>query len=187
MESEQSPMWLRILKIIFGIIAIILSFWLIFIPPLAGFFFLVFLFATGFLLVGIIAIIRGIFNRQLPSWLRIINIILGIIILILAPLPWLEPSGILVTAVMILWLMSFGLIFYGLTSLMMGIAAGQAPGWYRAILVILGPILMIIGFYVIAYPIWGLAFTLWMLCFGLIFAGFELLISGATGQNPRAA
>lgn len=180
-------MWLRILKTIFGIIAIILAFWLILIPPLAGFFFLVFLFATGFLLVGIIAIIRGIFNRQLPGWLRVINIIVGIIILILAPLPWLEPGGILVTSVMILWLMSFGLIFYGLTNLMMGIVAAQAPGWYRAILIIFGPILIVLGFYVIAYPIWGLSFTLWMLCFGLIFAGFELLISGATGQNPRAA
>jgi uncharacterized membrane protein HdeD (DUF308 family) len=180
MEVEKTPGWLRALQIIFGIIAMILAFWIIFQAPLTTFFILILLFAVGLFFMGLVAIIRGIFSKEMPGWLRALNIILGILIIVLMPSPFFEP---ILTAFVLLWLFSFGLIFYGLTSLMMGFVAQDAPGWYRALLIIFGFIMMIFGFQVIWYPIFGLVLAFWFLCFGLIFAGLELLVAGFTGQR----
>ncbi|MFW9986191.1 MAG: DUF308 domain-containing protein [Candidatus Odinarchaeota archaeon] len=184
MEIKQSPMWLRAIQIIFGLIAIILSFWVIIQPPLTTFFILILFFAIGLLFIGLMAIFRGIFSKDLPGWLRALNIIVGILIIILMPSPFFEP---ILTAFLLLWLFAFGLIFYGLTNLMLGFAAPDTPGWYRALLIIFGFLLMIFGFQVIWAPIFGLVLAVWFLCFGLIFGGIELLIAGFTGQRPRRA
>jgi uncharacterized membrane protein HdeD (DUF308 family) len=183
MAEEKTPMWLRILEIILGLLAMVLAFVIIALPAIASLLGIILVFAIGLLFLGLTSLFRGIFYKDLPGWSRALNIIAGFIAIILAPITLLEP---LYGAFMILWLMAFGMMFYGLTNLMLGFAAGGVPGWYRALLVIFGFILLILSFQVIWYPLWGLLFTIFAFSFGLIFGGISLLIAGATGQQLRA-
>ena len=179
MEMQKTPMWYRILELILGILAIALAAWIIALPTIAALYGIVLIFGFGLLFLGIQSLLRGFFARELPGWSRALNIIAGILAIILAVIPFTEP---ILGAVMVLWFMSFGLLFYGLSMLMLGFAA-DVPGWYRALLIIFGFIMMIIAFQVIWYPLWGLLFLTIMLPLGLIFGGFQLIISAAIGAK----
>ena len=175
-------MWLRILELILGILAIGFAVWLIALPTIAALYGIILIFGIGLLFLGISSLIRGIFSRELPGWSRGLNIITGILAIFLAFIPLTEP---IFGAFMVLWFMAFGMMFYGLTMLMLGFAA-DVPGWYRALLIIFGFILLMISFQVIWYPIWGLFFTVFVISFGLILGGFQLIISGALGTPFRS-
>ncbi|MFX1403863.1 MAG: DUF308 domain-containing protein [Promethearchaeota archaeon] len=183
MEMQKTPMWYRILELILGILAIALAVWMIASPFIVTLFSIVLLFGFGLLFLGIQSLMRGIFTRELPGWSRALNIIAGILAIILAAVPFTEP---IFGLVMVLWFMSFGLLFYGLSMLMLGFAA-DVPGWYRALLIIFGFIMMIIAFQVIWYPLWGLLFLTIMLPIGLILGGFQLIISAAIGTRMGQA
>jgi len=152
-------------------------------PTITALYGIILIFGIGLLFLGISSLFKGIFSKDLPGWSRALNIIAGIIAICLAFVPFTEP---ILGAWMVLWFMAFGMMFYGLTMLMLGFAA-QVPGWYRALLIIFGFILLIMSFQVIWYPLYGLFFVVFLISFGLIFAGFQLILSGAIGTPLRGS
>ena len=73
--ATKSPMWLRIVEIIFGVVAISLSA-LAIIYPLGTLVAIAFLFSFALLVIGFAMIGSG-FDPRLPGGLRALNLVIG--------------------------------------------------------------------------------------------------------------
>ena len=114
-----------------------------------------------------------------PTWLRIVEIILGIIILVLGLYDIIHPETALATLILLL---AIGLIISACVDFVRAFAVGIS-GWWRALYVITAIIALILAAYVIANPlIYGSLTLVYLLGFALLFAGIALAARGTAGS-----
>lgn len=114
-SDKEAKSIMRILMIIFGIILIILSLIILIgsiINPLGAAELFVFIVAIVILIVGIRDIIEGIAYKEERTWVRILDVVVGILGIIIAILVFLEPTfgALFVTIFVIVWLIMTGII-----------------------------------------------------------------------------
>jgi uncharacterized membrane protein HdeD (DUF308 family) len=116
--------------------------------------------------------------------LRILEVILGIIVLILAGYVLAYPGTAILTLIFVL---GIGLFVLGITRIAGAFASGF-PSGMRVLSFIIGVLSIILAIYVVAYPAAG-AFTLVLLLgFGLLISGMEAItIGGSFGSGAGKA
>ena len=174
---------IRILQIIVGIIAIVLSIAVI-INPGFGIEILVFLLSISLFVVGIERISIAFLPYIRKSSTRIGNIVLGglaiLFSIIVIGFPFFT-IGFLVT------LLALGLLFIGAARIVHGVLDKQTSKWSRVFLVAVGILSIGISFMVFANPLFGIILVTFLLAVNLLIIGIESIVHGASGKRNLEA
>ena len=118
-------------------------------------------------------------GEKQKAWLRILEIILGLIVLILAGYVLAYPGVAILTLVFVL---GIGLFVLGITRIFGAFASGVSGGM-RMLSLIIGVLAVILAIYVVAYPAAGALTLIFFLGFGLLLSGMEALATGGSGGS----
>jgi uncharacterized membrane protein HdeD (DUF308 family) len=118
-------------------------------------------------------------GEKQKAWLRILEIILGIIILILAGYVLAYPG---IAILSLIFVLGVGLFIIGITRIVGAFASGISGGM-RVLSLIIGILAIILAIYVVAYPGVGAATLVIFLGFGLLLSGMEALATGGVGSS----
>jgi len=176
---EKSPVWLRIIQIILGAIAIGLSGWVIANPVETTLLYLVFL-GIALIMVGISKIIEGFVLSQIPKSSRTIHIIIGIISIIGGVFALANPIAAIATLIMVV---SIVILIHGLGSITTGIVDRNQSKGHRNANIILGILAVIASAVIIAAPGLAVAMMILLVSMGLLFHGIASIISGIIGRR----
>jgi uncharacterized membrane protein HdeD (DUF308 family) len=209
--SGKPSIWYRILQIFLGIVSIILAVavWAYFSVSVI---FVIFLFTFALITTGLSGIVSGASGRTLIPMRRILEFVLGVILIVVAILVVLFPSlGISFLIV----LLGIGLLLNGIIDIVSGAANASLQSWQRYLYIIFGVVLLIFsivilinptlgtilwitvvdgillvpgtflpsfGFYYII-PSFGYLLLVALLSVGLIIRGIHAIISGSVGTE----
>ena len=119
-------------------------------------------------------------GEKQKAWLRILEIILGIIVLILAGYVLAYPGIAILTLVFVL---AIGLFVLGITRIVGAFASGVSGGM-RVLSLIIGILAIILAIYVVDNPaVMGALTLIFFLGFGLLLSGVEALAIGGSGGS----
>ena len=173
--------WMRGLEIIAGVILLVIAVWFVFNPSL-GVGLVRTLLAVGLMILGLVLVVRSATPDGLSAWARILNVILGIIVLALGAYAIIYPD--LGTA-LVIFLFALGLLLTAIGRIAFaGFEVGAGvPQWARTGSIVIGVIALLIAIAVIVWPGLGEVLIGWLmaLIFGLF--GIELIGSGATSKS----
>lgn len=117
-----------------------------------------------------------------PGWLRALELIAGVILILVAFLVWVYP---LVAILAVETFFAVALIFLGFARLFGGINAKNLNGGLRALMVLAGLILLGVGMVALAFPVAGVLTLVYFFAVALLFAGIErLAVGGMAGTGP---
>jgi len=167
-DQKKSPMWLRILEIIAGLMIVVLAGYVIAYPGVAIATLILFL-AIALIIIGIDYFIR-IFAKDITGWRRLLNLILSVLAIIIAGAVIANP--LIYGSLTLVYLLGLALLFAGIASAARSTAGGIVVG-------ILG---IIIGFAVIIFPGLGLGTLVFLLAVFLVIFGLESIASGILGR-----
>lgn len=182
MQTLRSPPWLRMLQIIFGSIAIllslvVLSFLVVF--PGATLLGLILILSIVFLIVGIERIAVG-FSPLSSKKTRIINIVLGLAIVGFSIFLMQFP---VVTSAFLVILGAVALLISGIARIIQGISR-EMPKFSKGWVIGVGVLSIVISLIIIANPIRvGLVLLVIMLTATLLISGIEMILLGARGTR----
>jgi uncharacterized membrane protein HdeD (DUF308 family) len=176
MTDSNSPGWKRAALIGLGAIAIVLSI-LMFIHPGMTVVSIIYLAGIILIIVGIEKIISGIFVANKSRWgtvgLGVLALIFGSIV-VGAPVP---------TAVFVIFMLGFGLLFIGISHVVNGLGNKESPGWTRGFSIGAGALAIALSFLVMASPHAGAIFVSVFLGIALLIIGIEIIAVGWTGRR----
>ena len=178
MSDSDSPGWKRGVLIGIGVLAIILSI-LVFIHPGMTVTTIIYLAGIILIIVGIEKIISGIFVANKSRWG---TVGLGVLALIFGSIAVAAPVS---TAVFVIFMLGFGLLFLGISHVVYGIGSSQSPGWARGFSIGAGALAIAISFLVMASPFAGAVFVSVFLGIALLIIGIEIIAVGATGRRMQ--
>ena len=104
-------------------------------------------------------------EKTTPMWARLLEVILGIIVLVLAVYV-LFNTGVAVNTLR--WLLGIGVLILGLIMLIRGATSDVLSGTGRVVNVILGIIFLAVGASAIYYPNFGTTLVILIFAFGLL-------------------
>ncbi|MDD1716183.1 MAG: DUF308 domain-containing protein [Methanolinea sp.] len=117
-----------------------------------------------------------------PGWLRALELIAGVILIIAAFLVWVHP---MVAILAVETFFAIALIFLGFARLLGGITAKNLNGGLRALMVLAGVILLMVGIVALVFPVAGVLTLVYFFAIALLFAGIERLAAGGmAGTGP---
>ena len=178
MSDSNSPGWKRGVLIGLGVLAIILSI-LVFIHPGMTVTTIIYLAGIILIIVGIEKIISGIFVANKSRWG---TVGLGVLALIFGSIAVAAPVS---TAVFVIFMLGFGLLFIGISHVVYGIGNSQSPGWTRGFSIGAGALAIAISFLVMASPFAGVVFVSVFLGIALLIIGIEIIAVGVTGRRMQ--
>jgi uncharacterized membrane protein HdeD (DUF308 family) len=176
MSDSNSPGWKRGVLIGLGVLAIILSI-IVFIHPGMTVTAIIYLAGIILIIVGIEKIISGIFVANKSRWG---TVGLGVLALIFGSIAVGYPVS---TAVFVIFMLGFGLLFIGISHVVYGIGSSQGPGWARGFSIGAGALAIAISFLVMASPFAGAVFVSIFLGIALLIIGIEIIVVGGTGRR----
>jgi uncharacterized membrane protein HdeD (DUF308 family) len=124
-------------------------------------------------------------EKATPMWARLLEVILGIIVLVLGVYVLFNTGAAVNT---LRWILGIGVLILGLIMLIRGATSKVLSGTGRVVNIILGIIFLAVGAAAIYYPDFGITLVILVFAFGLLlnaigrleFAGY----STATGMPP---
>jgi uncharacterized membrane protein HdeD (DUF308 family) len=177
-SETKSPRWMRAVQIGLGIIALILSAYVLAFPAIT-FVTIVYVLGIVLLIVGIERVISGIFEHH-PGKSRWGSVGLGILVIILALIVMAFPVG---TGVFLLILLAIALLFDGIARVIHGFGNKTAGKATRAFLIAAGVIAIALSIAIMASPILGAVFIGILLAIALIIVGIQIIFAGITGSR----
>lgn len=119
---------------------------------------------------------------SVPGWLRALELIAGVILIVVAILVWVHP---LVAILAVETFFAVALIFLGFARLFCGITAKNINGGLRALMILTGMILLVVGIVALVFPVAGVLTLVYFFAIALLFAGIErLAVGGTAGTGP---
>ncbi len=112
-----------------------------------------------------------------PGWLRVLEIVAGIILVCTALYVWVYPAVAIEVYVL---LFAIALLILGCMRIISGIAAHNLATALRVLFIIVGILLVFIGGYALAYPFIGALTLVYFFAFGLLFTGFDRIALSGT-------
>jgi uncharacterized membrane protein HdeD (DUF308 family) len=167
--------------LVFGLIATFFGILVLIFPGL-GITTLIVVLSVGLLFASFRAI-SFVGLRPLSAGLKVGTAIAGIIGIVLALLVALFPGYGAATLLVIL---SFGLLFYGLSRIFLGYSHRATKSWHRGTVVAVGVIDVVLSIVVLVLPNLALLTLAVILSAILIVSGLEMVVSGATGVSKFA-
>ena len=177
-DQIQSPKSMRIMQVVFGIIAIILSIYIILNPGLATVS-LVLVLSILLFIVGIEKIISGIFVKNKS---RLATIGLGILVIILAGIAIAFPVG---TTIFLILILAFALLFDGISRVVHGIGHKENNKIHRFFGIAVGIISIILAIFIMVSPSAGMIFVSFIIGLSLLITGIQILTSGVIGKESQ--
>jgi uncharacterized membrane protein HdeD (DUF308 family) len=181
MAEKATPMWARLLEVIFGIIVLVLAVYVLF-NTSAAVNTLRLLLGIGVLILGLIMLIRGASSKALKTSGKIVNVILGIIFLAVGAAA-IYYSNFGTTLVILIF--AFGLLLNAIGRLQFAgysMAVGMPPS-VRWANIILGVIAFIVAIAAFVDPSWGNTIVGWLVALVLFLFGIQLIIAGAGSRG----
>ncbi|HUU74602.1 MAG TPA: DUF308 domain-containing protein [Methanoregulaceae archaeon] len=125
----------------------------------------------------------GAFSKS-PGWLRALEVIAGIILILIAFYVWVYPGIATLTYV---YIFGIALIIIGFARFIAGFVAKNLTTGIRILMIIVGILAVAIGFYAIAYPLVGAITMVYFFAFAMLFLGFDrLALAGTAGAAEEA-
>jgi len=159
-----------------GLIAIAASVIALTLPGLAVFT-LLFLLSFALIFLGVARIAHSVKAKLWSKGHRALHAVAGVVALILGAVVLVFP---LLGVSTLVFLLAFGLLAYGIVSLVIGgsAVAGLVSKWKRSLLVIVGALSVIFSFLVLVFPGIGLVTLVVWLSVSFLLNGIESVISG---------
>ena len=180
---RRSPPWLRMLQIVFGSIAVLLSIIVLLfliIYPAATLLTIILFLSIVFLIVGIERIAIGISSLSSTKKTRYTNIVLGIAVLGLSIFLMEFP---IYTAAFLIILAGVALLVSGIARVVQGISR-DIPRIFKGLNIGVGALSIVISFLIIINPVrFGLVLLATMLAIALLIVGIEMISLGARGNK----
>jgi uncharacterized membrane protein HdeD (DUF308 family) len=177
MSETKSPGWLRAAQIGLGIIALILSIYVLVFPG-ATIVTIIFIIGIILFVVGIERIIVGIFSPGGRS--RWGTVGLGILVLIIAGIAMAFPVG---TSVFVLFVLSIALLFDGIARLIHGFGDRSVGKGSRIFSIVAGAIEIGVAIMIMVSPFTGAVFLSILLSIALLIVGIQIIVAGVTGTR----
>jgi len=182
LSETKSPGWVRAVQIGLGIIAIILSLYVLAFPVIAVIS-VVYVLAIVLFVLAIERIIVGVFVPT-PGTSRWGTVGLGIIVLIMSIIVIAFPVG---TTVFLIFLLGVALFFDGIARIVHGIGDKSISKGSRVFSIIAGVIAIGLSIMVFVSPVLGAATLGVLLAIALLINGIQAIVAGVTGRQRRAS
>jgi uncharacterized membrane protein HdeD (DUF308 family) len=176
LAETKSPGWMRLAQIGLGIVAIILSLYVLAFPTLT-LVTVALLLAIILFVVGIERVITGLFLQGKHRWT---NIGLGILVIILSLISMAFPIA---TGIFLLIFLAFVLLFDGISRVIHGIADKSSNKASRIFSIVAGVISIVLSIMIIASPFLGAVFISILLSISLLIVGIQMITSGVIGRR----
>ena len=177
MSDIRPPLWVRITDVILGILAIIVSVFIIAFPVFSLDLFIL-LIALGFVVLGLARIFRGIFSKALSNVKRAFSILVGLILLVGSLIIILMPF---IATLFSFWILAAILSVLGLVRIYIGALTKAYPQKLKYTLVILGVITLLLALGAFVLPLTIGSLVIYLLAVGLLTAGIGRISLGLFG------
>jgi uncharacterized membrane protein HdeD (DUF308 family) len=177
MSESKSPGWMRGAQIGLGIIAIILSIYVIAFPAIT-LVTIVYIIGIILLVVGIFEIITAIFGIGGRS--RWGSLGLGVLAMIIAGIALAFPTG---TTYFLIILLAIALLFIGIARIVRGVGDKHSRGWARGFSIGAGALAIVLSVLIMIAPHFGAALVGVILGIALLIIGIEIIVSGISGRK----
>ena len=177
-SETKSPGWMRAVQIGLGIIALVLSAYVLAFPAIT-FVTIVYVLGIVLLIVGIERVVSGIFEHS-PGGSRWGSVGLGILVIIIALIVMAFPVG---TGVFLLILLALALLFDGIARVIHGFGNKTRGKANRTFSIIAGVIAIGLSIAIMASPIFGAELIGILLAIALIIIGIQIIVAGITGSR----
>lgn len=181
--ETKLPLWLRIYYIVAGILSILFSTSALF---NITFDYLEMNILLGIILIsiGITRIIVGVGDKDDSKWIRLFNLLAGILLLPDGIIAIIKPTN----SISILFVMlSLALIIIGFVEIYQGFISKNRKTWYRIFLIFYGLILCALAILVLSFGNWSEWIYITLLCSGFIIIGLRRLTEGIIGHITKIA
>jgi uncharacterized membrane protein HdeD (DUF308 family) len=177
-SETKSPGWMRAAQIGLGVIALVLSVYILAYPVLT-FVTIVLLLGVALFVVGIERIIQGIVAPGKSRWG---TIGLGILVLIISIIVMAFPGAF---GVFLLILLAIGLLFDGIARVYHGATDKTRGRWSRVFSIVAGVIEIGLSLTILAAPVIGAELMSFLLAIALLIVGIQIIAAGITGSRFR--
>ena len=177
-----APKWLRILQIIIGAAAIILSIFIIISPKIGGIT-AISMVAITLLIVGIERIASGISSKY-SKRSRLINIGLGVVIVAFGIITIANPSG---SIKFMVFLVGIALLINGIVRITDALIKkrNEDKQLNKIFRLVVGIISIAIAIITLVSPGFGVILVALVVGIALLINGIEIIVAGITGQSKR--
>jgi len=178
MSLLRQPGWLRGVEAVTGLSAMATGLLVLAFPGF-GLATLVILLSIGLLFAGVRSLsIVGL--TLLSKGMKALGAVAGVLSLVLALVVVLFPGYAALTLVLLL---SWGLLFYGSSRILLAYSLKATAGWLRCLIAAVGVLDVVFSAAVIAIPGAALLTLTFLLSLVLLVSGGEILISGVVGRT----
>ncbi|HJR48727.1 MAG TPA: DUF308 domain-containing protein [Nitrososphaeraceae archaeon] len=177
-SETKSPGWMRAAQIGLGVIALVLSVYILAYPVLT-FVTIVLLLGVVLFVVGIERIIQGIVAPGKSRWG---TIGLGILVLIISIIVIAFPGAF---GVFLIILLAIGLLFDGIARVYHGATDKTRGRWSRVFSIVAGVIEIGLSLTILAAPVIGAELMSFLLAIALLIVGIQIIAAGITGTRSR--
>ncbi|HEX5979183.1 MAG TPA: DUF308 domain-containing protein [Nitrososphaeraceae archaeon] len=177
-SETKSPGWMRAAQIALGVIAVVLSVYILAYPVLT-FVTIVLLLGIVLFVVGIERIIQGIVAPGKSRWG---TIGLGILVLIISIIVMAFPGAF---GVFLIILIAIGLLFDGIARVYHGAIDKTRGRWSRIFSIAAGVIEIVLSLTILAAPVIGAELVSFLLAIALLIVGIQIIVAGITGSRFR--
>lgn len=171
-KSVTTPTWSRVLLVIFGLVAIAASIFVLAVPGIA-LLTLVFLLSFSLLFVGLSRLARGISLSKLSRGHRVLDILAGLLGIAIGIIVFLFPLLGIGTLV---FMLAFGTMIYGIVSVAIGASARGLTRGLRALVSLSGFLAMILSLIVLARPAVAILTLIFLLSVSFMINGIESIV-----------
>ena len=179
LSETKTPGWMRAVQIGLGVIAIILSIYVL-AYPVMGFITVVLIIGIELFVVGIERIISGLFEGEGKS--RWGTVGLGILVLIIGILAMAIPGAF---GVFLIVLLAIGLLFDGIARVYHGFTNKVRSRWSRIFSIVAGVIEIALSIMIMAAPTLGAGIVGILLGIALLIVGIEIIAAGVGGRRLK--
>jgi uncharacterized membrane protein HdeD (DUF308 family) len=177
-SETKSPGWLRAAQIGLGIIALIISIYILAYPVMT-FVTLVLLLGVILFVVGIERIIQGIVAPGKSRWG---TVGLGILVLIISIIVMALPG---IVGAFLIILLAIGLLFDGIARVYHGATDKTTSRWSRIFSIAAGAIEIGLSLMIMAAPIIGAELVSFLIAIALLIVGIQIIAAGVGGRRLR--
>jgi uncharacterized membrane protein HdeD (DUF308 family) len=179
--KEAIPMWMRLVEVIIGILAIILAIIIFLAPTVLTALVFVLAMCAVIAILGLGLIYRGLIQKERTGAMRFLMIIGGIILIILGTYLYFDYT--LFAALLLVWIFGIALAIDGILSIVYAFGSLRLKSWQRWALIIIGAIEVILALFVVVIPWLGINIFSLLGVVALIMVGIAYILAGLTGER----
>ena len=171
-KSVTTPTWTRALLVVFGLVAIAASIFVLAVPGIA-LITLVFLLSFSLVFVGLSRIARGISLSALSRGHRVLDVVAGLLGIVIGIIVFLFPLLGIGTLV---FMLAFGTMIYGIVSVAIGASLSRLTKGVRALVLLAGILAILLSVIVFVSPAVAILTLIFLLSVSFMVNGIESIV-----------